>query len=177
LDAHNALAWASALDGTNLNVDATLLFGHRAQDLVADPTLKPALANAHLQVVFDNTAPGAPLPDLVNAFILGNKSQEQELVSISFRATATGTTPTGELANLVVSQTGVLGRTPTPIRDGGFTAEVVDVHTHGNASPPVAPVVAGPTAPVAVTPLPSVHASQASTADPLFTPPLGDPLT
>src|SRR5262249_14858834 len=139
LDTKNVLAWASN-NQPDVNSSSTpLLFGYRAQDLVANPSLKPALAESHLQVMFDNTAPGAPLPDLVNAFILGNASQGQELVSISFRATAQGVAhdPTGQQPDqqgtLVVSQTGVLfrGANDDSRHDFGFTAEVVSILNHG----------------------------------------------
>jgi hypothetical protein len=104
----------------------------------------------------------------VKLFVLGNAPPGEEGVSISFRATATGTTPTGQQATLVVSQTGVLGRTPDLIRDFGFTAEVVDIHIHGNAAPAVAPSAAGPAALVAPAPLSPAQASHVQAIDAAF---------
>src|SRR5262249_36184534 len=91
------------------------------------------LADSDLHVVVKIPAPGAPLPDLVNAFNLGNTRPGEELVSLSIHVTAQGTTPTGQQATLVVSQTGVLGRPPNLVGDYGFTAEVIDVQIHGGS--------------------------------------------
>jgi hypothetical protein len=143
LDTSNALAWACVYNPNNppdVNSSSTpLVFGYRAQDLVANPGLKPALAKSHLQVVFDNTAPGAPLPDLVNAFILGNAGPGVQLISISLRATAQGVVhdPTGQqpdqLGGLVVSQTGVLARGGGHfVGDFGFAVEVISIHSTAN---------------------------------------------
>src|SRR5262249_26743046 len=87
--------------------------------------------------------------DLVNAFNLGNTRPGEELVSLSIHVTARGTTPTGQQATLVVSQTGVLFRTPHLVGDYGFTAEVIDVQIHGGSphlrgSGSPTEVVAGP---------------------------------
>jgi len=139
LDTKNALAWASLYDPTNPpdpNSSTTpLVFGYRAQDLIAHPSLKPALADSHLQVVFNNPAPGAPLPDLINLFILGNAVPGQEPISISFRANGKGVVhdPAGQQPDqqgtLVVSQTGVLFRGSNDLNkhDFGFAAEVVNI--------------------------------------------------
>jgi hypothetical protein len=133
LHTHNAFAWANNFDG----ITNPVAFGYLPSQLAADPSLSPPLADSTLQVVVRLPHPGAALPDLVTA-------PASAIVSESFRATATGTTPTGQQATLVVSETGVLGRTPSPIRDAGFTAEVVDIQTHGNAPAAVASPAAGP---------------------------------
>ena len=70
LHTQDALTWAinfdpSAPDPASQFNNNPLLFGFRAQDLIADPTLTPALAEVHFRVVFTIPAPGAPLPDLV----------------------------------------------------------------------------------------------------------------
>jgi len=131
LTTHNAFVWATQLlpDFSN----GSVLFGYTPTQLQANPNLRPPLADSHLQLVAIIPTPGSPLPDIVNDFILGNAPPGEQLISVSFRATATGTTPSGQAATLVVSETGVLGRTPNLIRDGGFTAEVVDVQVHGNS--------------------------------------------
>lgn len=68
LHTRDALTWAINFDpsapASQFN-NNPLLFGSRAQDLIADPTLTPALADVHLRAVFTIPAPGAPLPDLV----------------------------------------------------------------------------------------------------------------
>jgi hypothetical protein len=139
LDTDNALAWAcpsNPANPPNFNSSSTpLLFGYRAQDLIAHPGLTPALAHSHLQVVVDEPA-GAPLPDLVNAFILGNTIPGEKIVSVDFRAEAKGVVhdPTGhqpdQQGTLVVSQTGVLQRgNGNFVGDFGFSAEVVSILT------------------------------------------------
>jgi hypothetical protein len=189
LDTRNALAWACPFNPANppdVNSSSTpLLFGYRAQDLVANPGLQPALAQSHLQVVFDNTAPGAPLPDLVDAFILGHPGRGQELISISFRATADGVVhdPTGQQQDqqgtLVVSQTGVLLRGANTLsrHDAGFTAEVVEILASNSlTTSPMAqgsPAVAGSQAPPPAT----THAAGVSAVDQVFAAPWGDPLS
>src|SRR5262249_13742843 len=137
----------------NVNSSATpLLFGYRAQDLVANPSLKPALASSHLHVVFDNTAPGAPLPDLVDAFILGNAGPGVELVSLDFRANAKGVVhdPPGQVPDqqgtLVVSQTGVLGLGGGHfVGDFGFSAEVISIQPSAAPSHQSGPAVSAAT--------------------------------
>jgi hypothetical protein len=69
LHTRDALAWAINLDlsipqASQFN-NNPLLFGARAQDLIANPSTTPALGDIHLRIVFKNTAPGAALPDLV----------------------------------------------------------------------------------------------------------------
>jgi hypothetical protein len=137
LHTRNALAYALPFDlagPINQNQLNPLLFGFSPQELLADPAKQPALGESQLQVVFKNPAPGAALPDIVNAFILGNTAPGQELVSVYFRANATGQFrapsgfPAGTPGRLIVSQTGVLFR--GPFKGGtadGFPAEVVEL--------------------------------------------------
>jgi len=61
LQTNNALGWAIQ-NPVHVNGDP-LVFGSRVLDVVAGAT--PALGNSHFRTVFTNTAPGAPLPDLV----------------------------------------------------------------------------------------------------------------
>jgi hypothetical protein len=126
LHTHNAFAWATTFLPDFTNGD--LLFGYTPAQLQANPSLQPPLADSDLHVVVTIPAPGAPLPDLVKSINLENSLP----VSFSFHATATGTTPTGQQATLVVSETALFG-IPIVIRDGGFTAEVVDVQIHGGS--------------------------------------------
>jgi hypothetical protein len=55
-----ALVWVSDISET---FPGPLLFGHRVDEVLAGAS--PALAECTLYVVFINTAPGAPLPDLI----------------------------------------------------------------------------------------------------------------
>jgi hypothetical protein len=66
LHTHNALGWAIQAPIQDVNTDP-LVIGARVQDLVADPTRKPALGESHFSAHFIITKPGAPLPDLVGA--------------------------------------------------------------------------------------------------------------
>src|SRR5262249_32922714 len=105
----DALTWASEFPPPG----ASPLFGNPAPDVLSGAT--PALGDSVLRVVFKNTALGAALPDLVNAFILGNAAPGQELLFIAFRGTATGPLheeaklgPEGTSGLCLVVQTGLL---------------------------------------------------------------------
>jgi hypothetical protein len=68
LEARNALTWVADVAGINPNQPgaldtAPLELGYRAQDLVANPTLTPALSNVHFQMTWQQQA-GTDLPDL-----------------------------------------------------------------------------------------------------------------
>jgi hypothetical protein len=173
LHTHNAFAWANVTDGTD---NPPVSFGYLPSQLVANPNLTPPLADSDLQVVIRLPHAGAPLPDLVENLILGADATGSQVVSLNFHATATGTTPAGQQATLVVVNNAVsgpvvLGRTPRPIpmSDFGFTAVVVDVQVHGGAP------AAGPTGPPAA-PMSAAHASHPKTVDAVFGSPLDDPL-
>jgi len=137
----NALAWASDPTPPSDPNTSPTLFGNRAAQVLTGAT--PALGDSVLKVVFKNTAPGAPLPDLVKAFILPNGALPgQELVSLAFRGTATG--PLHALAGLgpdgtpglcLVVQTGLdFTKTFNPKSRPGvdhFPAELVELRRIG----------------------------------------------
>ena len=132
LSASNALTWAVDCSG-DVGSDP-LLFGYRAQDLLADRTLKPGLSSLSMQVVFTNTAPGAPLPDLVNAFILGNAAPGQQLLTLSFHSDGFGPLRSafgvadGTRGEVVVTQTGNFKTSGHGMGvTDGFPAETVSV--------------------------------------------------
>ena len=136
----NALAYALPFDlggPINQNQLNPLLFGFRPQDLLADPTKQPALGESHLKIVFKNPAPGAPLPDIVDAFVLGNAAPGQEPISLSFRANATGKLraasgfPEGTPGRLIVSQTGLFMTQFKGATADGFPAEIVELRRIG----------------------------------------------
>ncbi|HET9952014.1 MAG TPA: hypothetical protein VFS09_09495 [Candidatus Eisenbacteria bacterium] len=111
-----------------------LQFGYRANEILADPTVTPALSNSEMKAQFTNTGPGAPLPDLVAAFILGGALPGQELRSLMFRSSGTGAiheifgVPEGTPGQLIVTQTGIfMPHSQAPTYDG-FPAERVDLH-------------------------------------------------
>jgi hypothetical protein len=171
LHTHNAFAWAVVTDGTT---NPPVVFGYLPSQLVANPSLHPPLADSDLQVVIHLPHPGAPLPDLVKNLILGTDTTGDQIVSLSFRATATGTTPAGQQATLVVINNAVgpldgviLGRPPKPIpnSDLGFTAVVVDVHIHGSAPAAATSSTARPTASETRAPGTKAHAAHWSAID------------
>jgi hypothetical protein len=167
LTTHNAFAWANNFDG----ITNPLAFGYLPSQLAANPSLSPPLADSHLQVVVRIPYPGAPLPDIV-ALPAG-----YGIVSENFHATATGTTPAGQQATLVVSQNGVLSRTPNLIGDFGFTAEVVDIQPQGNSSAAVIPQATGTASSLAAVPSTHPKASHpVSALDAPFASSLDDPL-
>jgi hypothetical protein len=141
LHTKNALIWAMSIDPANCCdfVNTPLLFGYRAQDLVANPTLQPALAECQFQFVFKNSAPGAPIPDLVDAFIFGNTAPGQELVSYSLKANGDGPlraefgVPDGTRGRIIVTQIGLLFRglsSPDQwrgARSDGFPVEKIEL--------------------------------------------------
>jgi hypothetical protein len=124
LHATNALAWAINFDPTGAADQYNsnpLLFGYRAQDLIANPTLPPALGSANVRIVFKNTAPGAPLPDLVcinhdfGCPEVAACPAGFELDFVSFYGDATGPLhalaglgPEGTAGRLDVTQTGLV---------------------------------------------------------------------
>jgi hypothetical protein len=65
----------------------TLLFGHRAPDVLAGADA--ALGDSLFQISFINTAPGAPLPDLMQLFFA--PAPGQQLHQYVFHASASGT--------------------------------------------------------------------------------------
>src|SRR5262249_5070639 len=169
LQTHNAFAWAVVTDGTD---NPPVVFGYLPSQLAANPNLRPPLGDSHSQVAVRLPHPAAPLPDLVETLILGTDTTGDQIVSLAFHATATGPTPAGQEATLVVmnnvvSGPIVLGRTPNPIpnSDLGFPAVVIDVQIHGKAPAAAAPAAAGPASSVASVPLSPAPASHSSALD------------
>ena len=129
----NALAFVT-------DVNNVPLFGYLATQLAPHPTLKPAIGDSHLKVVIKNSAPGAPLPDLI--CLVGACPMNFELLFISFYATATGPLRStfGVLENtpgrLSIVETGLFALPELPIKSrvsqqGGFPVERVDLKAAG----------------------------------------------
>src|SRR5262249_17393544 len=78
------------LRGTDIDyATAPLLFGARPTPNGLQG--RPALANCELRLVFINTAPGAPLPDLIQ--LVNDPAAGQEVRAVGFRAVANGRFP------------------------------------------------------------------------------------
>ena len=62
-------------------------FGYRPHELIANPTLQPALGAITISLTFNNHVAGAPIPDLVD--LLG--SRILDVKDLSVKSTSTGT--------------------------------------------------------------------------------------
>jgi hypothetical protein len=131
LHTKNALTWVVD-DPADFN--EPLLFGYRAPDLVPDGQ-EPALGESFLDVKFINTAPGDPLPDLIQLVVAPQAGQE--LVFLAFRARANGPlrglfgVEDGTPGRVTVVQTGLF---MTPFRGAvadGFPVERIELHVVG----------------------------------------------
>jgi len=124
LDTSNALTWvAVCCDFAN----GTLLFGHRAPEVLAG--LDAALGESFFHISFTNTAPGAPLPDLIQLFI--QPAPGQEVNNFVFHANVNGTlrsafgVPDGTPGKVTVAQTG------NPTVRSNIQASVINVRQTG----------------------------------------------
>jgi hypothetical protein len=139
IHATDALTWVLPIPFNDIATDP-LAFGYRGTDLLANPNLVPALSSAHSKVVFKNTAPGAPLPDLIIAFILGQGDPGQELLTLSFESNGTGLlrapsgSPEGTPGRCTVAQTGLFMTGFHGAVGDGFPAERVTIRPVGRGA-------------------------------------------
>jgi hypothetical protein len=138
LEATNALTWVAHVppadqDTPAVNTDP-LELGYRVQDLVANPNHKPALSDAHFQITFQEQA-GLPLPDLVQALILGNPPPGFAPETVDFQSWGKGTlnvgttvgTP-GQAALVTTSQVADFTQPTLPgTLPDGFFQEPIDI--------------------------------------------------
>ena len=75
-----ALTWVE--DGADYS--GPLLFGYKAPEVLAGK--KPGLCNSLFKVTFINTAPGAPMPDLIQLVIFPEPGQELKAISLQCNA-------------------------------------------------------------------------------------------
>jgi hypothetical protein len=139
LHTHRALAWAIELDlscvpppGDDFActfaqiAESTPIFGYRPQEVDADH--RPALVQVKYELSFLNTEPGAPLPDLIEAEVLGDKPPGYELLSENFHAYGLGPARDADSGD----ETGRAKLTVDQVQEGGvFSVEVVDVRRIG----------------------------------------------
>ena len=130
IHARDALSWVVAYDSQGPNF-ADVRFGSFAPTALA--TGDAALGECVFQAQIVNTAPNAPLPDLFDAFVLGNAAPGVELRFLSFNGRATGTlqagaipgVPAGTAGRATVIQTGLLMTGFHGAVGDGFPAEQV----------------------------------------------------
>jgi hypothetical protein len=131
----NALTFVSKWDASSQSAqENTRLFGNTVNDFIQDPHgHRLAVGESHLVLVFKNTAPGAPMPDLVKWLALGQGDPRLAIDSLYFDANAGGTLhaaanlgPEGTPGRCVVSQFALFSG-PVQGPDGGFFTEIVDL--------------------------------------------------
>jgi len=117
LHTKNALTFVLTGWGPDFNYDsAPLLFGHQESAVLTGAD--PALGESFFQITFINTAPGAPLPDLVQLFWFPEDGQEMRF--LSFRSHSGGTlreafgVPDGTPGKAIVVQIGLLKKAFNP---------------------------------------------------------------
>ena len=106
-----------------------LLFGHPETKVLAGAEASVGVSD--LRAVFKNTAPVAELPDLFNAFVLGNTAKGQELVSLTFSSRASGKLADGRPGQATVSQEGLLMTRCFGATANAFPNERVEVNPIG----------------------------------------------
>jgi hypothetical protein len=152
LEARNALTWVADIAGIDPNQPgavnrAPLELGYRAQELVDNPTLKPALSDVHFQLTWQEQA-GAALPDLArlneNFALYAPPGFAYERFDVqswgagTLRAATTVGMP-GQTAIAFTSQVGDLTNPGLPGTLGdGFWQEPIDVIPVASASTHVA---------------------------------------
>ena len=111
-----------------------LVLGARAPDVLQGAT--PAFGDSHLDVKFISTAPGAPLPDLLQLAFLPEPGQE--LLQIKFHASAEGVlhaafgVAEGTRGRLAVQEIGLFNTGFHGQLSNGFSAEFVKLHPLGH---------------------------------------------
>jgi hypothetical protein len=111
LKTKNALTWVVDDPDQTFDFNGPLLFGNRAPDVLNEGK-EPALGDSFLEVKFINTAPGAPLPDLIQLLVFPEEGQEQMFFALRARAR-------GELHELFGVLEGTPGRA-TVVQTGLF---------------------------------------------------------
>jgi hypothetical protein len=137
LHSKNVLCWVMEIDlagdvpGQILN--RPTVFGHRQADVRAGA--KIALANSFLHLRFINTAPGAPLPDAVQLFLLPEPTQQIKFLAFTAQASGPLTVlfgvPEGTPGKAMIVQTGLFGRPAQPLAADAFPAEIINLFAVG----------------------------------------------
>jgi hypothetical protein len=119
--------------------DNPLVFGTRVTDVVNGATA--AVGDSLFSVAFTSPQFGAPLPDIMQ--LVNDPQPGQNLLSIRFQATATGTFADGSPGMVKVSQAARFDTNPNhpPGRDFFPVENVVLIHTGGAAAAAAMPTV------------------------------------
>ncbi len=145
LHVNNALIWLTDVDfaaGGDFATDP-LIMGARPAQVVAGAT--PALGSGNLKFVFNNTAPGAAIPDIMLAGFGEIIVPGFELLQLKITATGNGTlhsTPLhmvpwseGDSGKMSLSFTGLFHNSPSPksklARNFGFVGAEIKVNKVG----------------------------------------------
>jgi hypothetical protein len=152
LEATNALTWVANIANANPNQPdaintAPIELGYRAQELVDNPSLKPALSNVHFQITWQENI-GADLPDLArlneNFALYAPPGFSYERFDVQSWGTGTLRTDTtvgtaGQTAIAFTSQVADLTNPNLPGTLGdGFWQEPIDIIPVASASTHVA---------------------------------------
>jgi hypothetical protein len=148
LHTKNANAWIIELSLDDLNGDTLgaiagkpTLLGHRPVDVLAGGS--QALADSVLHVTFINSAPGAPLPDLLQLLNFPDTLPGTEVKFVSFKAEVKGAftaeygVPEGTPGACSVVQTGLFMASGQPMQGefaDDFPTEFIKCRTTGSAS-------------------------------------------
>lgn len=124
LDTHNALTWV--VDFMDFDFNTGLLFGSRVDTAGG----VPAFGDCRLRVKFINTAPQAPMPDLLQ--ILAFPEPGQEVLSLQFTGNAGGLLVDGTPARTHASETGLLDTGFHGAVQDGFPVERINLWPVGN---------------------------------------------
>jgi len=132
LHTRNALTWG--VDGFDFT--GPLVFGYRVPDVLNDGAV-PALGSSMLKFTFVNTAPGVPLPDLMQLVFAPEAGQE--LVSVIFSSQAAGDLREGSgyadgtPGKAIVSETGLFMTGFHGAVGDGFPVENIVLIRTGNS--------------------------------------------
>lgn len=131
----NALTWVTALPAIDLATDPPL-YGYRGGDLLANPSLTPALSTCEMKLVLINTAPGDPLPDLIPV-LFGSGLPGQEVRAVLINASGSGPlrpaagVPDGTPGRFSLINNGVFHASGKGGTADGFPAEVINLRPAG----------------------------------------------
>ena len=121
----NALTWV--IDGCEDFASNPLLFGYRAPDVLASSP--PAFCNSVFSIKFTNTAPGAPLPDLIQLAFFPELGQS--FISLSIDCSASGMLADGTPGRAVILERGLFMTPFAGAVGDGFPVERIHLHPYG----------------------------------------------